>query len=152
MVVNEIMTKEVATCGSHDDLASVAKMMEQHDCGFVPVVDSHGMVTGVLTDRDVCLTVADLRRPASRVEVKDAMSAPVFSCLPDENLKTVLGTMATHHVRRLPVIDKQGHLKGVLSIDDIIAAPRRRGAPTAEEVVDALKHIAEPQPLARLGV
>lgn len=149
MVVKEVMTQDVATCNSHDDLASVAKLMEQYNCGFVPVIDSRGAVAGVLTDRDVCLTVADLHRPPAKIEVKDAMSAPVFSCLPDDNLKSVLGTMATHHVRRLPVIDKQGHLKGVLSIDDIIAAPHRRGAPTAEQVVDALKHIAEPQPLAR---
>ena len=68
-----------------------------------------------------------------------------FSCYPDENLKVVLATMANHHVRRLPVLDKQGHLQGVVSIDDIIQIPRHRGTPTAEEIVDALKGICAPR-------
>jgi CBS domain-containing protein len=62
----------------------------------------------------------------------------------------VLATMGTHHVRRLPVLNKQGHLQGVLSIDDIVQVPRRRGTPTAEEVVDAFKRICAPRPIAAI--
>jgi CBS domain-containing protein len=69
------------------------------------------------------------------------MSHPVFSCFADENLKTVLVTMSKHRVRRLPVLNKSGHLEGVLSIDDIVQAPQRRGGPTAEDIVAALKAI-----------
>jgi CBS domain-containing protein len=69
------------------------------------------------------------------------MSHPVFSCFPDENVKVVLATMAKHRVRRLPVLNKTGHLEGVLSIDDVVQAPQRRGAATADEIVAALKGI-----------
>lgn len=146
MTVEEIMKKDVATCTPNDDVATAGKIMKDRNCGFVPVVDSRGSMVGVVTDRDLCLAMTtELHRTAERIAVKDALSHPVFSCFPDENLKVVLATMTKHHVRRLPVIDKQGHLLGVLSIDDIVRAPRRRGGPTAEEIVEAFKGISAPK-------
>ena len=146
MNVKEIMQEDVATCTPNDDVATAVTIMHDHKCGFLPVVDSHGLVVGVVTDRDLSIAAATKRhRTAERIAVTDAMSHPVFSCFPDENLKVVLATMAKHHVRRLPVLDKQGHLKGVLSIDDIVQVPRQRGTPTAEEIVDAFKGIGAPR-------
>jgi CBS domain-containing protein len=75
------------------------------------------------------------------------MSHPVFSCFPDENVKVVLETMAKHRVRRLPVLNRSGHLEGVLSIDDIVSAPPRRGAPTADDIVGALKRMYSARPI-----
>ena len=141
MVVKDIMNKTVATCRPESDLASAIETMRERECGFLPVVDSHGIVVGIVTDRDVCLAGGTKHRPLARVSVKETMSHPVFSCFPDENVKVVLATMAKHRVRRLPVLNKSGHLEGVLSIDDIVQAPRRRGGPTAEDIVAALKGI-----------
>jgi CBS domain-containing protein len=139
------MNRDVGTCAPTDDLSVPVEAMRQHKCGFVPVVDSDGAVTGVITDRDICLALAaHPTRTASRIAVSDTMSRPVFSCFPEENLKVVLGTMAKRRVRRLPVLSTEGHLQGVLSIDDIVHAPKRRGAPTAEEIVNALKLITAP--------
>ncbi len=148
MTVKEIMKKDIATCRPTDDVATAVKIMYEHACGFAPVVDSHGSVVGVVTDRDLCIRSAtEKHRTAEHIAVERAMSHPVFSCFPDENLKVVLATMAKHHVRRLPVLDKHGHLQGVLSIDDIVQTHRRRGAPTAEEMVDAFKGIYAPRPI-----
>lgn len=141
MTVKEVMNAAVATCAPDSDLNSVIETMRQHDCGFLPVVDSHGIVVGVITDRDVCLAGTTKHRPLARVSVKETMSHPVFGCFADENVKTVLVTMAKHRVRRLPVLNKSGHLEGVLSLDDIVQSPSRRGAPTAEDIVSALKAI-----------
>lgn len=145
MTVKEVMKKDVATCAPHDDVARAVKLMRDHKCGFVPVVDSHGLVAGVVTERDLVIAAVRMGRTPAHVAVNDAMSQPVFSCFPEENLKVVLATMAKHHVRRLPVLDKHGHLVGVLSIDDIVQVPRGRGTPTAEEIVDALKGICAPR-------
>ena len=86
----------------------------------------------------------------SKIAVRDTMSRPVFSCFADENLKVVLATMAKHHVRRLPASDKVGNLQGVVSIDDIVLAPKRRGAPSAEEIVEHLRGIYAPPALQAL--
>jgi CBS domain-containing protein len=141
MIVKDIMKKGLATCTPESDLAAVIDTMRERDCGFLPVVDSHGIVVGVITDRDICLAGGTKHRALARVSAKETMSHPVFSCFPDENVKVVLATMAKHRVRRLPVLNKTGHLEGVLSIDDVVQAPQRRGAATADEIVAALKGI-----------
>ena len=145
MLVNEIMKKDVATCVPSDDLAKATKIMHDRQCGFLPVVASDGAVAGVLTDRDICVRAAETPRSLGHLAVRDTMSHPVFSCLPEDNVKGAISMMATHHVHRLPVIDKAGHLKGVLSIDDVVEAPHHRGAPTAQEIVAALKGINAPK-------
>jgi len=100
----------------------------------------------VITDRDVCLAIASTQGPVGGVSAREAMSRPAFSCFPDENLKMVLTTMAIHRVRRLPVIDRHGRLVGVLSMDDVVLAPHRRGAPSSDDVVTALKTIYAHRP------
>ena len=147
MTVKEVMNTAVATCAPDTDLTSVVDAMRKHDCGFVPVVDRHGIVVGVVTDRDVCLAGGTKHRPLARVSVKETMSHPVFSCFADENLKTVLVTMAKHRVRRLPVLNKRGHLEGVLSFDDIVQSISRRDAPTAKDIVAALRGICDRRPV-----
>lgn len=142
MVVKEIMKTDVTACAPGDTLTTVARLMRDRDCGFVPVVNSEGALAGVVTDRDLGLAVGGSARTADRLSAAEVMSHPVFGCFADENVKTVLVTMANHHVRRLAVLDKQhGHLVGVLSLDDVALAPRRRGGPTGDDISDALKHI-----------
>ena len=146
MTVKEIMKKDVATCTTNDDMTTAVMIMRDHECRFVPVVGSHGMVVGVVTERDLSSAAASqTNRKAEHTAVFYAMSQPVFSCLPDDTLTEVLVTMAKHHVRRLPVMDKQGNLQGLLSIDDIVQVPRRHGTPTAEEIVDEFKGIGAPR-------
>ena len=146
MFVKDVMTTDFAACAPGDTLAAVAKSMRDNDCGFIPVVSAEGAVVGVVTDRDLGLALGGSTRAAERISAADVMSAPVFACFADENLKVVLATMGTHHVRRLPVLDKQhGHVVGVLSLDDIARAPHRRDSPTPEEIIDAFKRIVAPR-------
>jgi CBS domain-containing protein len=152
MTVKELMNTRVVTCAPEADLGLVVATMRERDCGFLPVVDTHGLVVGVITDRDVCLAAGFHQRPLGRLSAKEAMSHPVFSCFGDENVKAVLATMGIHHVRRLPVLSKSGHLEGVLSLDDIVLAPPRRGGPTAEEIVAALRDICARRKVETLGV
>jgi CBS domain-containing protein len=63
MTVKELMKTDVATCAPDSDLGAVIKTMRDRDCGFLPVVDSHGIVVGVVTDRDVCMAAGTAHRP-----------------------------------------------------------------------------------------
>ena len=63
MTVKAIMKTDVATCAPDSDLGAVVTIMRDCDCGFLPVVDSHGIVVGVVTDRDVCLAAGTKHRP-----------------------------------------------------------------------------------------
>lgn len=142
------MTRKVGTCLREADLSAAVKVMAEHDCGFVPVIDSHAAVVGIVTDRDVCKAVATMSRSPSLIAVSQVMSHPVRACFPDETLTTVLVTMGKYRVRRLPVLDKKtGRLQGVLSIDDVVLASRRRGSPTSEDIIDTLKAICQPPPV-----
>jgi len=142
MTVKQVMTTEFVACAPGDTLAGISKSMRERDCGFIPVVNAAGTAVGVITDRDLALAVGGSTRAAERISAAEVMSAPVFACFADENLKVVLATMGAHRVRRLPVLDKQhGHVVGVLSLDDIARAPHHRGGPTAEEIVDAFRRI-----------
>ena len=146
MLVKEIMQKDIGTCRPTEDLACASRVMQEHNCGFIPVVDSAGKVAGVVTDRDICLAIGlSKQRAPSHVPLAERMSHPVYSCLAGDNVKVALAAMANHHVRRLPVIDEEGHLQGVLSLDDIARVPYGRGTPTAEDIVFVLKAALPPR-------
>lgn len=121
MNVGDIMTNPAVTCGPGTNLSEVARLLWEHDCGAVPVVDRDGQVIGMLTDRDICIGVATRMRPAWQIAAGEVAPGQVYTCHPGDPLDVALATMAEHQVRRLPVIDPQGMLVGVLSINDVIA-------------------------------
>ena len=142
MVVSEIMTSDVATCAPTADLEHALYVMLERDCGFVPVVTGGGAVVGVVTDRDICIAIAVHQRVPSQITIADVMSRPVFSCRDDATVITALGVMTRHQVRRLPVVDQQGLLVGVLSLNDVVLAPHRPGGPTESDVAETLRAIS----------
>ena len=120
MKIRDLMTRDVVTCTTETDLARVAQLMWDADCGTVPVVDPSGHVQGMVTDRDVCIGVATRQRPAGHIAVREVMSSPAHGCAPDDDVTTALETMRSHAVRRLPVIDNDGHIRGIVSMNDIL--------------------------------
>jgi CBS domain-containing protein len=143
VTVKELMNRSVATCGPRSGLLGAVRIMQDRDYGFLPVIDSHDHLVGVVTDRDVCLAAGG-ERPVARLSVGDAMSYPVVACSPEETVERAMASMARHRVRRLPVINAGGRLEGVVSISDVVRAAGRHGAPSAEAIVRAWKDILCP--------
>lgn len=147
MRVKEIMSTTVHTCQPDTDLGTVANMMWEYDCGFIPVVGASGTVTGLVTDRDICIAAAMRRLAPGHISAAQAMSDTVHACFPDDSIELALASMKQFKVRRLPVIDSTGTVEGVISMNDIVRAAGTRDLP-AKDVIGTLADICEPRTLA----
>ena len=119
MKVDEIMTRNVHTCSPHDTLATAAQIMWENDCGVVPLVDRDGKLVGNITDRDLAMS-AHLQNVALRESrVTNAMARDVKSCSPQDSPATVQALMQQHKVRRIPVLDSERRVVGIVSLGDL---------------------------------
>jgi CBS domain-containing protein len=143
MKVRDIMTTDVSSCRPESTLAEVARTMWDRDCGILPVVSSEGRVIGVITDRDVCMAVTIKGRAADRISVGEVTDYKLYTCLPEDSIGAALKTMKTRQVRRLPVVNDTGHLKGIVSMNDIVLRAGAKQGLSPAEVVSALKGICE---------
>jgi CBS domain-containing protein len=146
MKVQDIMTVEVETCGPESDLAAAAVIMWKRDCGSVPVVDEGRRVVGMITDRDICMAVATRNKLASAIKVSEVTSGRVYACSPDDSVKDALETMQSAQLRRLPVVDDEGTLHGILSINDVVlhsSKGRSKKHVSHRDVIATLKVLSE---------
>ena len=142
MQIKDIMTTDVASCLPDTDLASVARIMWDRDCGFVPVVDGAGHVSGVLTDRDICIASATRGVPPHKISAAQVMhAAPIHAAHPDDSLATALAEMKEAKVRRLPVLADDGTLAGVVSMNDLVLGSGSPGAPAARDILATMAAI-----------
>jgi CBS domain-containing protein len=126
MKVERLMTPDVETCAPEANLAHAAMIMWRRDCGFVPVVENpSGLFAGVITDRDICMATATRHSYAHLIPVREVMSSRAFTCAPTDDVRVAMHRMSEGQVRRLPVVDKQGKLKGVISLNDLALAAER---------------------------
>lgn len=145
MKVHEVLCRPVSTCPEDTTLAAAARLMEENDCGVLPVVRATKVV-GVVTDRDVCMAVGRKRNP-QETPVREIMSTNVVSCGIEDDVRQALSIMANSRIRRLPVVDARGKLEGIVSMDDVVLraeeADPSRGAPaiSCRDVVTALRAI-----------
>lgn len=117
--VSEVMSNDPACCLPETKLQDVAKMMVDHDCGEIPIVDRSNKPIGVITDRDiVCRTVAAGKNPLDHT-AKDCMSGDVVTVTPETSLEECCSLMEEHQIRRVPVVDKNGACCGMVSQADV---------------------------------
>jgi CBS domain-containing protein len=119
MRVQEAMSRDVQVCHPWEELNRAAQLMWDQDIGFVPVVGDSGTVIGVVTDRDACMAAYTRGLPLTAIRVEDAMTREIETCAPGSDLKIALALMRETRVRRLPIVDADGGLVGVLSIGDL---------------------------------
>jgi CBS domain-containing protein len=120
MKVRRIMTSNVAACSPDTNLSAAAGLMWHYDCGVIPVIVGNQKVVGVITDRDICMAAAMSNRPASQIAVSEIISGEVFACAPEDEVSEALAIMQRRQVLRLPVVDQNGTLQGILSMNDIV--------------------------------
>lgn len=125
MEVKKMMVHDVKTCRAHDSLNVAAQIMWECACGCVPVIDEQRRPVGFLTDRDICMAAYTQGAPLQALRVETAMARNVISCHADDEIANAARIMRETGVRRLPVVDRDGSLVGLLSLDDLACESQR---------------------------
>ena len=137
MQVKDTMTTDVELASPTQTIRQAALLMGECDCGILPVADKDRLV-GMITDRDIAIrAIAAGKGP--RTLVREIMSPEVLYCFEDEELDEVAANLSDVKVRRLPVMNREKRLVGILSLGDM--ACRANGSDSAAET---LKSISEP--------
>ncbi|HEY8848538.1 MAG TPA: CBS domain-containing protein, partial [Thermoanaerobaculia bacterium] len=135
--VRDVMTANPATVSEKDSIRDVARIMAREDTGIVPVVDGKKIV-GLITDRDIVVRLVAEGKDLANSRVKEVMSRSVRSVKEDTPINEVLDLMSTEKIRRVPVVNQNNELVGILSIGDIASRDRETA-----KVGKAIEEISE---------
>lgn len=158
MKAEDWMNRKVITCRPETSMNEAAYLMWSNDCGVLPVVDAEKKVVGLITDRDMCMGACLRGKPLSELRVVDSMSRAVYSCSPTDTIEQVIRLMGERQVRRVPLVDGQQRLVGILSMNDVVRRlvslhDARQRAGIESRLVEALASIcatrqaATPEPI-----
>lgn len=118
MLVKEVMTQGCKYCSSSDNLATSAKLMASEDIGVVPIAENDKLI-GMVTDRDIAIRGVAADLDLAKANVAKLMTNKVYYCYDDQSCTEVAANMADLKVRRLPVVDREKRLVGIVSIGDL---------------------------------
>lgn len=116
--IRDVMTSEPRTIDAGESVAYAAKMMRDEDVGLAPIVEGDKLI-GMLTDRDIAIRVVAEGRNPDEVTVGEVASRQVVTIDPQQDLDEALRIMAKHQVRRLPVVEEDGRLVGIVAQADV---------------------------------
>jgi len=137
---NEVMTKNPVCCLPSDTVSKVAGLMKSKDIGGVPIIENEQTkkLIGIVTDRDLALKiVADGRDPKS-TKAEEVMTRKLITCRPDDDVESAMKAMAQYQLRRIPVVDNDDRLVGIISQADVAT---RVDEP--EKTAEVVKEISE---------
>jgi CBS domain-containing protein len=139
--VKQIMTPDPARCTPEATAQHAAELMRDNDCGSIPVVETAGRLIGTVTDRDLAIRgLAAGKGPDTLI--RDLMTPDPVTCVPEDEVEDLRQVMIERQVRRVPVVDGDGILVGIVAQADIA---REEGAASDREVGRIVEAISEPR-------
>jgi CBS domain-containing protein len=145
ITVQNVMTRDVVTLMPDDMVEQASRLMRECDCGALPVVGWSGRVIGMITDRDIAVRLVGRGIDTRRARVSDCMSDEVFACHPWDAVDDCLRTMSRHQVRRLPIVDEDRRILGIVSQSDLARhAGDHPGQGERRAVADVVCAVSEP--------
>jgi CBS domain-containing protein len=144
------MVETPASCSVNTNLGAAIEMLWNRNCGFLPVVDEQEKVVGVVTDRDLCIAMGTRNRLPGEMAVGEVIAPKLFYCKPEDDIHAALKIMGNKKVRRLPVVDSDRKLKGILAMDDIVlhaqtAKIGKLAELSADDILGTLKNLYWPE-------
>lgn len=146
MTVRDVMTVDLTTCHLDTNLATASALMWENDCQALPVLTSSGELSGVLTDRDICIALGTRNARASDLTAGQVVSGLSVVCLPTDDTSVALHKMREAKIRWLPVVNEERMLEGIVSMDDIVL--REPGDGEAVSLGDVLRAMQASQSIA----
>jgi CBS-domain-containing membrane protein len=140
MRVENLMTAPVQSCRPEDSLERAAQLMWECDCGSIPVCTTDGVTraVGMITDRDICMCAYSQGKPLRELKVADAIADQELRvCKTSDSVSDAENAMREARVRRLPVVDTQGALVGVLSLADLAREAHRQQSGPGRQITEA---------------
>jgi CBS domain-containing protein len=143
---NEVMTKDPVCCLPNDSVAKAAELMKGEDIGSIPVIENEQSqkLVGIVTDRDLALKIVAEALDAKSTTVETVMTHKVVTCRADEDLQKALDAMAEHQLRRIPVVDNNNRIVGIIAQADVAT---RLDQP--EKTAEMVKEISQNQLFAK---
>lgn len=134
---NDIMTKNPACCLSDESVVRAAKLMKAQDVGSIPVVENRltRILVGIVTDRDLALKIVAEGRDPNAVNVEEVMTRGIVTCYVDDDVQMAVDAMAEHQLRRIPIVDYENRIVGIIAQADIatqIEQPEKTAAMVKE--------------------
>ena len=137
MQVREVMSKDVKVASPNDSIEKAANLMDEADCGALPVGENDKLV-GVVTDRDITLRAVARGKSPNKCTVREVMSSGIKYVFDDETTEAAAQSMSKLQVRRLPVVNRNKRLVGIVALGDLAT---KHDGPVAGS---ALKEISRP--------
>ena len=137
--VSEIMTRDVKTLGPQDTIEIAARLMAEHDVGAIPVCDGDTLLA-MVTDRDIVVRGIAMGLDSQSTPISSVMSKDIRSVEEDADVSEVFEEMSSAQIRRMPVVDGQKKLVGIVSLGDLAVKDRA----DASSVAESLRDISQP--------
>lgn len=117
----DVMTEDLVFCTPQDTVSKAAQLMKREDIGPVLIVDNERSKTlvGIVTDRDLALKVVGEGRDPQKTKVEDVMTRKLITCHADDNVENAMKAMAQYQLRRIPVVNENMKLVGIISQADV---------------------------------
>jgi CBS domain-containing protein len=134
---NEVMTKNPVCCLPNDTVTKVAKSMKRKNVGSIPVIENEKTrkLVGIVTDRDLTLGIVAKGLDAQSTKVEDVMTRKVVTCHSEDDLQKALDAMSEHQLRRIPVVDMDYKILGIIAQADVatrVDRPKKTAAMVKE--------------------
>jgi CBS domain-containing protein len=139
MKCKDIMTKYLKMCRPDATVKDAAEIMEELNCGVVPIVDENNKIQGIVTDRDIALYATLHGREHEKTRLKEFMRKNVITCHPEDDIDTAINKMKENKIRRIPVVDDENKVIGLISIGDLAITTHKE-----HEIFETLENISSP--------
>ena len=142
MLCKEVMTDKPVCCLPDEPVSAAARVMRREDVGAVPVINDEQkrQLIGIVTDRDLAIKVVAESRDPNQTNISEVMTSTIIACLEGDDVSAAIKTMEEHQIRRLPVVDADGRIIGIISQADV--ATRLHEPEKTAEMVEEISQAA----------